>query len=105
MTKNGTSRTVPLSREAMRIIGLMSNKEGQVFGLAPDRIAVLFMRLVQNAAIDDLHFHDSRHKAVTRLARKLSVLELARVIGHKNLSQLMTYIIDGRCSGRLSWMT
>ena len=41
--------------------------------------------------ITDLHFHDTRHEACTRLARKLEVLDLARMIGHKDLRSLMIY--------------
>jgi integrase len=38
-----------------------------------------------------LTFHDSRHEAITRLARKVDVLDLARIVGHKNISQLLGY--------------
>lgn len=41
--------------------------------------------------IEDLHFHDARHDAITRLARKLDVLQLARMVGHRDLKSLMTY--------------
>ena len=41
--------------------------------------------------IDDLHFHDLRHTAITRLASKLNILELARCVGHKDLRQLQVY--------------
>lgn len=30
-------------------------------------------------------------EAITRLSRKLDVLTLARVVGHKRIQQLMTY--------------
>ena len=42
-------------------------------------------------SIKDLHFHDSRAEAIWRLSKKLDVLELARVIGHRNLSSLLIY--------------
>ena len=41
--------------------------------------------------IEDLHCPDTRHEAITRLAKKLDVLDLARMAGHKDLRQLMTY--------------
>lgn len=41
--------------------------------------------------IEDLHFHDSRHEACTRLARKVGVMELARIVGHSNSKQTMVY--------------
>ena len=33
----------------------------------------------------DLHFHDTRAEALTRLSRKVDVLTLARISGHKDL--------------------
>ena len=40
----------------------------------------------------DLHFHDTRHEAASRLAEKLSnVLELSAVTGHKDLRMLKRY--------------
>jgi integrase len=41
--------------------------------------------------IVDLHWHDTRHTAITRLAKKLNVLELARIVGHKDLRNLQIY--------------
>jgi integrase len=40
----------------------------------------------------DVHFHDTRHEAASRLANKLSnVLELSAVTGHKDLRMLKRY--------------
>ena len=40
----------------------------------------------------DLHFHDTRHEAASRLADKLSnVLELSAVTGHRDLRMLKRY--------------
>jgi integrase len=39
----------------------------------------------------DLNFHDARHEAITRLAQKLNVLELARMVGHRDLNMLQIY--------------
>jgi integrase len=43
------------------------------------------------AAIDDLHFHDFRHEAITRLSKRLHVLALARAVGHRDLRMLQVY--------------
>lgn len=84
-------RNVPLSPEALRIIQQMDVKEGLLFGLTATQITATFKRLKQACVIEDLTFHDTRHEAVTRLAAKLDVLDLARMTGHKNLNQLKTY--------------
>jgi integrase len=42
--------------------------------------------------LQDLHFHDLRHTAITRLAEHgLSTLELASISGHKSLNMLSRY--------------
>ena len=38
--------------------------------------------------IEDLHFHDSRAEALTRMARKVDVMTLAKISGHKDLRML-----------------
>jgi integrase len=54
-------------------------------------ISQAFTKAVARAGIINLHFHDTRHAAITALAKKLTVLELARAIGHKDVRSLMTY--------------
>jgi len=51
----------------------------------------LFRKAVGRAGIQDLHFHDSRHEAITRLSKKMDVLDLARTVGTRDLKTLMTY--------------
>jgi len=46
---------------------------------------------VSKTKIKDLTFHDTRHEAITRLAKKLDVLDLARMVGHRDIKQLLTY--------------
>lgn len=89
-TKNGHPRDVPLSREAVRLIEALPQAD-PVFGLTADQISSLFRKVTARAGVVDLRFHDSRHEAVTRLARKLDVLDLARMTGHRNIRELMTY--------------
>lgn len=90
-TKNGDVRDVPLSARAREIIGLLPRDADRVFNLdAPIRDA-LFRKARDRAGIPDLHFHDSRAEAIWRLSRKLDVLELARVIGHRDVRSLMIY--------------
>jgi integrase len=90
MTKNGTSRDVPLSSEAMRLIKELP-KSDPVFNLSSHLLDALWRKLRDRAAVTDLRFHDSRHEAITRLARKLDVLDLARMVGHRDLKMLMIY--------------
>ena len=90
-TKNGTKRDVPLSAEAIRLINQVRSDSDNIFNLTTSQIDVNFRAAKARAMIKDLHFHDSRHVAITRLAKKLDVLSLARMVGHKDIRQLMTY--------------
>lgn len=87
-TKNGDPRDVPLSTEAVRLLELLP--EGR-FTLSSGVGTTYFRTARIRAGIDGLTFHDSRHEACTRLSEKLTVLELARVIGHRDPRSLMTY--------------
>jgi integrase len=48
----------------------------------------------QRASVAGVHFHDARSEAVTRLSRKLDVMQLARMIGHRDLASLMAYYAE-----------
>lgn len=92
-TKNGESRDVPLSIRAYELLNdLPRHISGRVFATTPDAVKKAFMRAVERAQLGDLHFHDLRHEATSRLAEKLdNVLELSSVTGHKTLSMLKRY--------------
>lgn len=93
MTKNGTARTVPLSKKAVAIFrALPSDKPGPVFPLTYMVVNNCFVAACERAGIVDLHFHDLRHTATTRLAEKLpNVIELAAVTGHQTIQMLKRY--------------
>lgn len=90
-TKNGDQRDVPLSTAARAIIAAMPHDSELVFGLDLALRDALFRKAVKRAGIDNLHFHDSRAEAIWRLSKKLDVMELARMIGHRDLRSLMIY--------------
>lgn len=93
LTKNGDSRYVPLSSKAISILNnLPSTIDGRVFPLKTNSISINFLRASRKANIPDIHFHDLRHIALTRLCSKISnVLELATISGHKQLKMLQRY--------------
>lgn len=89
-TKNGSARNVPLSSEAVRLLRALPEAD-PIFGLSSRQLDALWRKLRDRAGVDGLTFHDSRHAAITRLSKKLDVLALARMVGHRNISQLQTY--------------
>lgn len=92
-TKNGRPRSVALSREAVRLLQRAEPwcDDGTVLGLTSGALSTLFKRGVSKTDIHDLTFHDTRHEVITRLARKLDVLDLARMVGHRDIKHLLTY--------------
>ncbi|HEL4191556.1 TPA: site-specific integrase [Stenotrophomonas maltophilia] len=90
-TKNGDVRRVPMSARAREIIALLPQDADSVFNLDPGTRDTLFRRARDAAQIENLHFHDSRAEAIWRLSKKLDVMELARVIGHRDLKSLLIY--------------
>jgi len=92
-TKNGESRDVPLSIRAHNILtNLPRHISGRVFPVTADAVKKVYVRAVERAGLVDLHFHDLRHEATSRIAEKLdNVLELSAVTGHKTLSMLKRY--------------
>ena len=90
-TKNGSVRKVPLSTAALSLLDELPKTDGLLFNLNSQQIDALFRKVRDKAQIWDLHFHDSRHEAITRLAKKIDVLSLARMVGHKDIKMLMVY--------------
>jgi len=90
--KNGHPRRIPLSRKAMAILEGLSRTEERVFPTSTNAIRLAWEKLTTRAGIDDLHFHDLRHEAISRLFEKgLTVPEVASISGHRDIRMLMRY--------------
>ena len=89
-SKNGDTRDVALSIAALALLKCLPTGE-RLFPVADPTRDTLFRRATKAVKIKNLTFHDARHEAITRLARKLDVLDLARMIGHRDLKSLMVY--------------
>lgn len=57
----------------------------------PIQSPLFFRRSVKKCKIDNLKFHDTRHEACTRLAQLIPLLDLAKMIGHRDIKSLMIY--------------
>ncbi len=95
-TKNGTCRTVPLSRKAIEVLqGLPRHISGRVFPahLHPDTLSSKMAKVCQSAGLANLHFHDLRHEATSRFFEHtdLDVMEIKAITGHKSLQMLARY--------------
>ena len=92
-TKNGESRTVPLSSTAIQILQTLPRQiNGRVFGMTADSITQAFERACNRAGVSGLRLHDLRREGVSRLfERGWSIPDVACVSGHKTWSQLARY--------------
>jgi len=101
-TKNGESRQVPLTRQAIAVLEALSKDEEKVFPMGMDALRSQFTRLkdytkgqwkgVGINPFDDLRFHDLRHEALSRLSDAgLNVIELSHISGHRTLGMLKRY--------------
>lgn len=87
-------RQVPLTRKAarlLRVLNAAAEKAGrdEYLPLSASALDAHFRRARDRLLLKDLHFHDSRADALTRLSRKVDVMRLARISGHKDLRQLL----------------
>lgn len=89
-SKNGWPRDVPLSSKALDILTLLWSVRTNdlVFCLNIRQCDALFRKVKNQALLKDLHFHDTRREALTRLAKKVDVMTLAKISGHRDLSIL-----------------
>lgn len=90
-TKNGSKRDVPLSRRAVELLDSLPRGGDTCLDLTSAQLDALFRKARDRAAVEGLNFHDTRHEAITRLSKKLNVLELARMSGHRDLKMLQIY--------------
>ncbi len=105
-TKNGSARTVPLSKRAIRVLReamrhpvrpkdidlIFYGEPGRDGVRRPYRINKVWSEAIKRAGITNLRFHDLRHEAVSRLVEKgLSDQEVAAISGHKSMQMLRRY--------------
>jgi predicted RNase H-like HicB family nuclease len=93
-TKNGTKRDVPLSvraRDALIRLGVQT--KGRVFGYTSEGLKSTWRFMLIKLGIEDLHFHDLRHEAISRLFElgTLDIMEISAISGHKSLAMLKRY--------------
>ena len=98
-TKNGHSRTIPLSssateiiRERVRNLGKSEDQNGRLFPITANSLRLAWTRATKRAELEDLHFHDLRHEAISRFFEKgLTMPEVALLSGHRDLRMLTRY--------------
>lgn len=92
--KAGNDQVVPLLPTAWAIVEpLLSDRtEGSIFGVRAASVSTAFTRACEALKIDDLHFHDLRHRATAQFFRMgLDIPRVALLTGHKTWAMLKRY--------------
>lgn len=105
-TKNGSARTVPLSKAATQIMReslqhsvrpldtdlVFWGEPGRNGQRSPYEYYPAWRRAIKRAGLKDFRFHDLRHEAVSRLVEAgLGDQEVAAISGHKTMQMLRRY--------------
>ena len=91
MEQAGT-RYVPLTQHGARILKVMyEGRTGRLWQIDSASLDALFRKARDSCLLRGIHFHDARAEALTLLSRRMDVLTLSRVSGHRDLRQLMDY--------------
>ncbi len=101
-TKAKKSRVMPLSRKAMELLRehAIKNRHPEpherVFMFLQDTgtVSAVFRKMVRQAGIEDFHFHDLRHEAISRIVlyrRQMTIYEIMKMVGHSSLEMLNRY--------------
>lgn len=90
-TKNGDSRNVPLTKKALVLLDLINHDGPKLIPQSENAFRLMWERRKAKVGLEDIHFHDARHVAITRFVnnQKLPVEVLAKVTGHKNIKMLV----------------
>ena len=85
---------VPLHPEALEIIMRQPRNErvAEIFPYKGDTIGQRFANGVKALKIEDLHFHDLRHEAITIAAQVLGDVEGMQMSGHKSHRHYKRYV-------------
>ncbi len=88
-------RQVPITKAAARLLAVLDKaalKAGRdaYFTVSNASRDALFRRCLESLGIVDMHFHDARAEALTRLAKRVDVLVLSRISGHSDLKMLQS---------------
>jgi integrase len=93
-TKNGSRRSVPLTKRAEELIRKHPrrfDKQRLVDYVDSSTLSNAFHKCCERAEIEGLRFHDLRHEAASRKAPYMPAATLAKVMGWKVLQMTMRY--------------
>lgn len=94
-TKTQRGRVVPISSrllEELRELHKSAEDEGLVFGVKTD-VKHSFTSVCRAADVQDFHFHDCRHTAITRMIQVgMAPMQVMKISGHTQTSTFARYV-------------
>lgn len=98
--KTRKARDIPMSKKMIRtfkVLAMLKDpNDSRIFHpfKTKDGTSGTFFYFLEECQIKDLHFHDLRHEAISRMIlfkRNLSMYEVMRIVGHTSISMLNRY--------------
>lgn len=91
-SKEGNHKRFPLLGAMWSLVERQPPTSPRIFPYKPDSIGVAFRRACQALKIEDLHFHDLRHEATSRLFEQgYGIEQVAAVTLHESWQELKRY--------------
>lgn len=100
-TKNGRSRKLPLRADLIALLKTLPRSTDSVFPISLDALRKAWLRMCKSAKLvgdDELHIHDLRHEAISRVADAssrlqggFSLADLQAFSGHRDTRMLLRY--------------
>lgn len=94
-TKTQRARAVPISSrllEELKVLQKSAEDESLVFGVKTD-VKRSFTAACLAADIQDFHFHDCRHTAITRMIQAgMAPMQVMKISGHTQMSTFARYV-------------
>ena len=100
-SKNGRPRKLPLRKDLIELLQQLPRTDALVFPVSLDALRKAWTRICEGAGLvgaDELHVHDLRHEAISRVADAggklpggFSLVDLQAFSGHRDTRMLLRY--------------
>lgn len=102
LSKNGRPRKLSLRREVLDLLRALPRDTDCVFAIGVDYLVGGWSKACEMTGIQDLHIHDLRHEAISRVAEtgNFTIPDLQQFSGHQDVRMLMRYA--HLCASRLA---
>lgn len=84
------TRYVPLTSQGRRLLAVLTQGEGPLWSIETASVDALFRKAKKSCGLkDNITFHDGRAEALTELSRRMDVMTLSKISGHRDINLLI----------------